>query len=211
MLSTFITVDTAETDKSYNDATAFCFWGVYKIKEFGQEIGVYGLHCIDATEIRVEPKDLKNEFVSFFSQAMLFPVKPLIAAIEKKSTGVTLISTLKEIRGIRILEVQRTRASGSKTSRYLEMQPVLAAKLLSFTKGAKHYEKCVSHMIKITANNTHAHDDICDCFYDAVKIALIDKSLIMLSGNNSNARYSNVLEQMSSKLNLQISASKRIW
>jgi len=36
---------------------------------------------------------------------------------------------------------------------------------------------CVSHMMKITANNSHRFDDIADTAYDAVKIALIDKTL----------------------------------
>jgi len=34
-------------------------------------------------------------------------------------------------------------------------------------------------MSKITANDTHRHDDIADNLYDAIKIALIDKSLIL--------------------------------
>lgn len=36
---------------------------------------------------------------------------------------------------------------------------------------------CIKHMIKITANNSHRNDDICDTAYDAVKIALMDKTL----------------------------------
>lgn len=177
ILTTFITADTAETAKSYNDASVFSFWGLYEVVEFGQKTGQYAIHWLDCWEIRVEPKDLREEFMSFYAECMLHPVKPLIAAIEKKSTGVTLVSTLKDMRGLQIWEVKRTVASGSKTERYLEMQPMIAAKLISFTEGAKHVEKCIEHMIKITANNTHRHDDIADSAYDAVKIALIDKML----------------------------------
>lgn len=169
MLRTFITADTAETAKSYNDATVFSFWGMYEIEEFGQKTGQIGLHCLDVAELRIEPKDLKDEFISFYSECMLHPVKPLVAAIEKKSTGVTLVSTLQDMRGLQIREVKRTRASGSKTERFLEMQPIIAAKLISFTDGARHVEKCVTHMMKITANDTHRHDDI--CFIRDTKIA----------------------------------------
>jgi len=180
-VSTFITSDTAETAKSYNDATVFSFWGIYEIEEFGQKTGQYGLHWLDCWEVRIEPKDLKDEFISFYSECMLHPVKPLVAAIEQKSTGVTLISTVKDMRGLQIREVKRTKASGSKTERYLEMQPIIAAKLVSFTEGARHVDMCIKHMLKITANDTHRHDDICDTAYDAIKIALIDKTIIYTS------------------------------
>jgi len=177
MIATFITADTAETAKSYNDATVFSFWGLYEVIEFGQRTGQRALHWLDCVELRIEPKDLRDAFMDFYSDCMIHPVKPLLAAIEKKSTGVTLVSTLQEVRGLQIREVKRTRASGSKTERFLEMQPVIAAKMISFTEGAKHVEMCVNHMMKITANDTHRHDDICDTAYDAIKIALIDKSL----------------------------------
>lgn len=178
MLFTFITADTAETDKTYNDATAFSFFGIYEIENTGQKTGQYGLHWLNAWEIRVEPKDLKDEFMSFYADCMLHPVKPLIAAIEKKSTGVTLSSILQDIRGLQIMDIKRTKASGSKTQRFIEMQPIVAAKMISFTENARHANMCIEHMSKITANDTHKHDDLCDNCYDAIKIALIDKTLI---------------------------------
>ena len=175
IFATFITADTAETSKSYNDATVFSFWGLYNITEMGIETGQVGLHWLDCVEIWAEPKDLKPEFLSFYGDCMLHKVKPLFAAIEKKSTGVTLISILEDMRGLQIREVKRTKASGSKTERFLEMQPIIAAKLVSFTEGARHKDMCVNHMMKITANDSHKRDDICDTSYDAIKLTLIDK------------------------------------
>jgi predicted phage terminase large subunit-like protein len=173
ILCTFITADTAETDKSWNDATAFSFWGVYLLDD-----GVtLALHWIDALELRIEPKDLKDAFLSFHSDCMRYKVPPQFAAIEKKSTGVTLVSVLKETRGLQIREVQRTRASGSKTDRFLEMQHYIASKLISFTQGMFHVEHCIKHMMAITANESHRHDDLADTLSDAIRIALIDKSV----------------------------------
>lgn len=177
MLATFITADTAETNKSYNDATAFSFWGIYEIELAGQKTGQYALHWLDCSELRIEVKHLESEFMKFYASCMLHPVKPLVAAIEKKSSGVTLCSILEDMRGLQIREVMRTKASGSKTARFLEMQPKIAAKLVTFTEDAIHAPMCIKHMMKITANDTHKHDDICDTVYDAVKIALIDKTL----------------------------------
>lgn len=186
IFATFITGDTAETAKDYNDASAFGFWGVYKISHLGRETGAYGLHCIDVLEDRVEPKDLEDTFMSFYMDCLNHPVKPLVAAIEKKSTGVTLVSVLKKLQGLSVLEIERTKASGSKTARFLSMQPYIASGLISFTRGAPHVKKCLAHMKKITANDTHAHDDICDNFYDACKLVLIDKN-IRIIGQSSTA------------------------
>lgn len=177
ILTTFITADTAETSKAWNDATVFSFFGIYEIENFGRKTGVMGLHWLDCMEIRVEPKDLKDAFLEFWQDCNRHKVPPLIAAIEKKSTGVTLVSVLQELRGMQIRNIERNKASGSKTQRFLEMQPYIASKQVSFTKDAKHIEMCLNHMSKITSNDTHRHDDICDSLYDAVKIALIDKSL----------------------------------
>ncbi len=175
IITTFITADTAETDKSYNDATVFSFWGLYEIETFGRMTGEFGLHWIDCLETRIEPKDLQDTFLDFWQDCMRHRIPPLLAAIEKKSTGVTLVSVLKDLRGIQIRDIERTRASGSKTQRFLEIQPHVAAKKITFTKGARHVDMCVTHMTKITANDTHRHDDIADTCADAVKIALIDK------------------------------------
>ena len=185
MLATFICCDTAETAKAYNDATVFSFFGLYEIEEFGQKTGQIGLHWLDCMEIRIEPKDLQESFRDFYADCMVHPVKPLVAAIEKKSTGVTLISVLKDMRGLEIRDIKRTKASGSKTERYLEMQPIVAAKLVSLTEGARHVDTCVRHMAKITANDTHRHDDVCDTLYDAIKIALIDKTLLYNTKQNT--------------------------
>lgn len=174
-ISTFITADTAETTKEYNDATVFSFWGVYKIIYEGIETGEYGLHWIRCHECRVEPKDLKSEFMSFYSLCMRNDVKPKLAAIEKKSTGVTLLSTLRSLQGIQILDIERNRNSGSKSDRFLSIQPFIASKLISLPSHARHTKMCVEHMGKITANDSHRFDDIADTCVDAVHLALIDK------------------------------------
>jgi phage terminase large subunit-like protein len=82
---------------------------------------------------------------------------------------------LKNIPGLRAVNIERTKASGSKTARFLEMQPYISKQLISLPADAKHTQMCLTHMSKITANNTHRFDDIADTAYDAVKMGLIDK------------------------------------
>jgi predicted phage terminase large subunit-like protein len=181
ILRTFITVDTAETDKSHNDATVFSLWGVYKIRVGLAETGIYGLHWMDCREMRVEPKDLEPQFYAFYMQAMRERVQPDVAAIEKKSTGTSLISVLKQMQGLRILEVERYKMKNrayTKIDRFLECQPFVAARRISFTRGDGHVDECIEHMRKITANDTHAHDDIADTLQTAIQVALIEGTLL---------------------------------
>jgi hypothetical protein len=48
---------------------------------------------------------------------------------------------------------------------------------VSLGRYARHKDMCIEHCSKITANDTHAHDDIADTLYDAIKIGLIEKIL----------------------------------
>lgn len=185
ILATFITCDTAETDKSYNDPSVFSFWGIYKVQEQGIELDQYALHWLDCYEFRCEPKDLEPEFKQFYAQCIHHKIRPRLAAIEKKSTGSTLLSILSNFRGIEIIGVNRTKASGSKAARFLEIQQYVASKSISFTKRARHVDMCIDHLRKITANDSHRFDDIADTLYDAVKIGLIDKYIPLVSDDNS--------------------------
>lgn len=183
LLKTFITVDGAETEKSYNDATVFSFWGIYKINFNGISINLLGLHLIDCLEIRVEPKDLQAEFTKFYMDCLQHKLKPTIAAIEKKSVGVTLCSILKNTQGLQVIEMERTAKDKSKTERYLQTQQYAASKRISLMSHGKLWQLkdnkpvnlFIQHMSKITANNTHRHDDIADTYYDAVKLGLMDQ------------------------------------
>ena len=201
---TFITADTAETDKSWNDATAFSFWGVYEIEIMGRKAGKLGLHWLDCMEIRVEPKDLQETFIDFYANCCLHKNPPKLCAIEKKSTGVTLVSVLKDLRGIQIREIERNRTSGSKTQRFIDMQSFISSKQVSFSYDAKHKNDCIKHMSKITANNTHRHDDIADTLSDAIRIAFIEKTLY--SNESRQVEQDQILKNLNQSLERKIKA-----
>jgi predicted phage terminase large subunit-like protein len=203
-LCTFITADTAETTKSYNDATVFSFWGLYEIETMGRKTGEMGLHWLDCQELRIEPKDLEQAFLDFWQECMRHKIPPKIAAIEKKSTGVTLVSVLSEIRAITIRAVERSSASGSKSNRFIQLQPLIASKLISFTNNDMHVKMCIDHMSKITANDTHRHDDICDTVYDACKIALIDKTIYSIEKQDTSR--ADKFKSLSQSFNKRIAA-----
>ena len=183
-LLTFVTADTAETSKTHNDPCAFSFLGLYEIEIFGRKTGDLGLHIIDVLEDWIEAKDLQDRFMEFWFECSRHKTPPFVAAIEKKSTGVTLCGTLDNIQGIKIREVKRTKADGSKAVRYIEMQPYAASKRLTLTRGARHVEMFKRHMGKIAANNAHRHDDI--CFIAGTKIATLfgDKNIQDITTND---------------------------
>ncbi len=184
-LCTFITADTAETEDPRNDATVFSFWGMYNIITHGEKTGLMGLHWIACREMRVEPKHLEDHFLDFWKDCVRHESPPQVAFIEKKSTGVTLISILKGMRGLKIREIERTRKSGSKSQRFIDIQPYIASKQVSLPAHADHTNMCISHMKKITNNDSHAHDDIADTCADAVRIALINKMLYGITHKDS--------------------------
>lgn len=189
---TFITADTAETEDPRNDATVFSFWGMYNIETEGRKTGVIGLHWIACREMRVEPKHLETEFLDFWQDSARHPSPPLLAFIEKKSTGVTLISILKGMRGLKVREIERTRKSGSKSQRFIDIQPYIASKQVSLPLNGPHTQMCINHMKKITNNDSHAHDDIADTCSDAVRIALIDKTLSIFTAPSLSTREATV-------------------
>jgi len=209
MLATFITVDTAETEKEYNDATVFSFWGFYKIKDAVFDSEQHGLHWIDCVEMRVDPAQLEAEFREFFNGCNRHSVKPSYAAIERKSTGTTMYSILNNYRGIRVIPIDRMGYTkdmpagmlNNKTNRYLMMQPYVSRKLISLPRYGKHTHMCIEHMRKITANNTHRFDDICDTAYDAVKLSLIDQSFSNLISPSNNDERLNVYANKIQKTN----------
>lgn len=201
IIATFVTCDTAETDKQYNDSTVFSFWGLYKIDFNGEKIDdLYGLHWIDCHEIRVEPKDLEPEFRDFYTSCMRYKVKPQYAAIEKKSTGVTLASILNSIPGLKLINIDRKGFEygdvNSKSNRFIAIQQYISQRLITFSLGSGHVEKCISHMTKITANDTHRHDDIADTAYDAVKMALVDR--IIINKEQSGVNYNDMAKSIMS-------------
>jgi len=174
IIKTFITVDCAETAKTYNDATVFSLWGLYKIKHFGTYTGKYALHWLDCVELFVEPYDLEASFMSFYASSSRHGKLPMFAGIEKKSTGTTLASVLGKIQGMRVLPIERSGSSGSKSDRYIRIQEYVKRKLITLPYGAQHTKMCIDHMTSITANESERRNDIVDTAFDACNLTFIN-------------------------------------
>lgn len=183
IIATFITADTAETDKNYNDATAFSFFGIYKIKNQYIETEELGIHWLDCIELRVNPSELESAFADFYSDCMRFKIKPELIAIEKKSTGVTLLSILQKYQGLRVINTNRSKLVDgkhvymSKVECFQQMQYYIGRKYVSLPRYGRHTKMCLDHCTQITPGMHQRFDDIADTLYDGIKIGIIDKMI----------------------------------
>jgi hypothetical protein len=194
IIATFVTADTAETDKTWNDQTVFSFWGLYRIQVAGMDTELYGLHWLSCEADWINAGDLHSRFMSFYSGCMRHPIKPRHIAIEAKSTGVTLRETLKDVQGLNILEAECLKPGVSKAARFIKCQPIVTEKLISFPADAKHVEPCLSHLEKITLIDSHMLDDIADTMAIAIQIALLDKVIVNM--NISIPKQNKMLEEL---------------
>lgn len=186
ILMTCIICDTASSVKEWADYTVFGFFGIYEIKHFNQPTGLYGIHFLDCYHERVEPKDLQNDFMSFYAKCCGFGKRPSFVAIEKKNTGETLVSVLNEVQGLNIIAIERNIKSGSKIDRFINSQSYISQKLVTFPYGARHVKTCIDELIKITAENSHRHDDIADVLADIIRMVCIDKTALAYLQQTSN-------------------------
>lgn len=191
---TFVTVDTAETEKTYNDASVFSHWGYYKDIASATE----ALHVLRCDEVRLEPHELEQAFMQFLyssikKRAELGVTSQFVVGIEKKNVGVTLLSKLKNFQGITLVEIERSNnisdvgtayLSGNKMHRFIASQPFIANKQISLCPEDDHTEMFIEHMSRITANNTHAHDDIADTCSDAIYMTFIERMISMWTDDN---------------------------
>lgn len=185
IVATFITIDAAETDKTYNDATALSLFGLYKIHQQFRDTGEWGLHWIDCQEIRVNPDQLEESCLQFIYDACRHPIPPKIIAIEKKSLGTYLLAKFRALRGLKVMDIDRNRNSGNKTKRFIDCQLYVSSGLISLPKYGRHTKMCLDHMEDITANDSHLHDDIADTCADGIKLGLADKIIINTLADSS--------------------------
>lgn len=208
-LATFVCCDTAESLAEHADYTVFSHFGVYKIKIRDNDTDMYGLHVIDCLQERIEPKDLKNAFLDFWSKAMRTTCAPKLAAIEKASSGSTLLSVLKDIQGLQVIDIERKGKGANKAARFLEMQQYVASKQISFPTDGKHTQMCIEHLCKITANMAHKHDDICDTFADGIRVALRDK--VIGNKESSMTNYQLIARSFNSSVKTLDNIKKRAY
>lgn len=194
---TFVTIDSADTEKSYNDATAMTFFGIYEIEDDNEQgIGEYGIHILDCINERVTPDKLEALFDDFWLKCRMFHVQPGLVGIEKKVSGVTLLAMLNKKQGLQVVNTipyrrsaneddvaNNTKREKSKINRFINCQKYVNQRYISLTEGMKYTKMVLEQMTSITANDTHKFDDIADTIADAIYMTYISKFVLDLIKN----------------------------
>lgn len=176
LLCTFMMVDCAESVNVKRNATVFTHMGLHWLKYGGHRTNTLGLHVINCAQIWVEPKDLEQEFLDFWGTAANHKVPPRKVGIEKKSAGTTLGSILKDkVQGLTVIQIDRNSTSGNKSTRFANAQPLFSSKIVSVMGGTTYGAMVIEHLGKITANDTHALDDIADTIVDGLEFGVVKK------------------------------------
>ena len=171
--SIFITGDTAQTDKKYNDASAFSAWGLFDIIINGVDMRKSALVWLDCIEIRVIPDVLLSEVLSFYTSTEMKYGHVDLVVIEDIGEGKNLNSHLRHTTALKLFPLKRE-ARVSKMDRLCKAQPTIHDRRVCFLPDAPHKTMVIEHMVKITKKGAHAHDDIADTCADAVNLGLID-------------------------------------
>lgn len=164
----FITSDTAVKDEEQHDYTVFSLWGKgYDLK----------LYLIDLLRIKVQSNLLPDHVVSFYRKHkkgsymddILGPLTYFY--VEDKSSGSTLIQTLKKDDKIPVKGIARGKASKSERARNLS--PILEAKSVVLPNDCKFTADFIDECVKFTGkSNEKLKDDQVDTLLDAIDIAL---------------------------------------
>lgn len=161
----FITGDTAQKTKTYNDFSVFCLWGVCDGR----------IYLVDMVRGKWEAPELRGVFTSFINKAwdrnklMRGNLREIL--IEDKSSGTGLIQECGRTTPVPITPLQR---NIDKTTRALDTAPQVSGGKVILPAGAPWLAEFISEHSAFTADDSHKHDDMVDNTMDAVQHAIIN-------------------------------------
>lgn len=161
----FITADTANKTKTYNDFSVFIEWGVYDGK----------LYAIELKRGKWEAPELRNVFTKFLHQAWdrndSHQFGNLRAAyIEDKASGTGLIQEVKRSSPCQIIDIQR---NIDKLTRAMDTAPQIKEGKVMLPRSKPWVTEYVSEHAAFAADDSHKNDDMIDPTMDAVNVAIL--------------------------------------
>jgi predicted phage terminase large subunit-like protein len=187
---TFITVDTAQTDKTYSDYTVFTLFGV------SQEAKLYVMDVVKAKYDSLI--SLKKRLLSFISEHMQKSIKKAEITlsciyIENKSNGIDLINDLNKTGfAVPVIKLNRGGRGGNGIiatdkniyNRFDEVREIIESGKVLLNKNA-HYIKDIKNEIEeFTYDYKHKHDDFISTLLDG---CFLYKTMYVNSLLNYNA------------------------
>ena len=165
-----ITCDTAQKVKEHNDYTVMQCWA----------LADKGIYLIDQIRGKFEYPELKRSALSF-----LFTHSDVnYVYIEDTVAGTSLIQDLMRDDSTRTRIITPIKRRKDKFTRAQECMPYLSGGYIYLNPMTDYYNVFRAEMVAFRGDMKHQHDDMVDCFLDAVDVLLINKPPIAHNSTN---------------------------
>lgn len=160
----FITADTAQKTKTYNDFSVFCHWGVFQGR----------IYLVDMLRGKWEAPELRQRALSMINQAWSMNggangnLRSVF--IEDKVSGTGLIQELSNNSPISVTPLQR---NIDKFTRAMDAQSHQKAGKVVLPYGAPYNNEFIAEVASFTHDDKHKFDDQTDNMIDAIDQAII--------------------------------------
>jgi len=151
--------DTAQKTKEQNDYSVFQCWGLSRTG---------GLYLIDQARGKWEAPELERILIQFWNKHKRSETKPVgaqVVKIEDKSSGSSLIQSIKFQQRIPIEGIQR---NTDKVTRAYGAVPYFASGYIHLPANAEWINDYRQEFVNFTPLMTHKHDDQIDPTIDAI-------------------------------------------
>lgn len=159
-----IYVDTAQKTKEQNDYSVFEYW---------VRSPTSGIYLVDLVRDKWEAPELESQLVDFWNKHKPNQFKPIgaqLIKVEDKSSGSSLIQSIKKDYLIPIEDIQR---NTDKVLRAMGVVKYFASGFIHVPKDVPWLHDFKEEFRKFTPLMTHAHDDQIDPAMDAVEDMLV--------------------------------------
>ena len=166
--------DTAQKTKERNDFSVFQLWARSRTQ---------GIFLVDQFRGKWEAPDLESKLVEFWNKHKPTQFKPMgaqVVKIEDKSSGSSLIQSIKKDYMIPVEPIQR---NTDKVLRAMGVVKYFAAGYIHLPRNAEYLHDYKEEFRKFTPLMTHKHDDQIDPTMDAVEDLIVFEDMMY---NNSS-------------------------
>ena len=159
----FITADTANKTKEWNDYTAIGVWGVTQNRR---------LRLLDMVHGKMEIPELQKTFLAIWDKwkSGIRTCRCSAVYIEDKASGTQVIQELRRVGGLPIMPVIPEK---DKLTRTLDAVPQIAAGNVELPESENHQisKEFLAESDAFSMDDSHAHDDMVDMMTMAVSEA----------------------------------------
>lgn len=168
VIRSFITADTASTDKEYSDYSVFIHWGITKERD---------AYALDIMLGKFEVPELKKAAVEFWKKCTKLDMRwpsciPRAMHMEDKSAGQFLNQQFIKDGTVRVQPVPRDGTNvNNKVTRFMNAVPYYAQGRIFFPSNHEHTPHCKREILGFTSlGSGTGHDDVVDNVSDLVAI-----------------------------------------